>query len=180
MRWRKPAAFTPAAAPQPAHLCGRPLQLPSLPRSSLPSGSIMEPVAGRTPSPSMPPPNLAASARGPETGDPEMEETACREMVRRRAGRIIFCFVFVCAASGTQNINKRVVSSVSCSRGARLTQERAHLVLNCLKTLLGRTVVSLKLFQRLLRHMAAAAAIVPLGLLRMGPLQHWLHGRVPR
>ncbi len=43
----------------------------------------MEPVADRTPSPSRPLPNLAASAsaRGPETGDPEMEETARREMV---------------------------------------------------------------------------------------------------
>ncbi len=43
----------------------------------------MEPVAGRTPSPSRPPPNLAASAsaRGPETGDPQREETAHWEMV---------------------------------------------------------------------------------------------------
>ncbi len=38
----------------------------------------------------------------------------------------------------------------------------------------------LKLFQRLLGHMAAAAAVTPLGLLHMRPLQHWLHGRVPR
>ncbi len=29
-------------------------------------------------------------------------------------------------------------------------------------------------------HMAAAAAVTPLGLLHMRPLQHWLHGRVPR
>ncbi len=36
------------------------------------------------------------------------------------------------------------------------------------------------IFQRLLGHMAAAAAVVPLGLLHMRPLQHWLHGRVPR
>ncbi len=28
--------------------------------------------------------------------------------------------------------------------------------------------------------MAAAAAVTPLGLLHMRPLQHWLHGRVPR
>ncbi len=43
----------------------------------------MEQVADRTPSPSRPPPNLAVSAgaRGPETGDPEMDETAHREMV---------------------------------------------------------------------------------------------------
>ncbi len=42
------------------------------------------------------------------------------------------------------------------------------------------TAVSLKLFQRLLGHMAAAAAVTPLGLHHMKPLQHWLHGRVPR
>ncbi len=38
----------------------------------------------------------------------------------------------------------------------------------------------LKQFQRLLGHMAAAAAVTPLGLRHMRPLQHWLHGRVPR
>ncbi len=27
--------------------------------------------------------------------------------------------------------------------------------------------------------MAAAAAVTPLGLLHMRPLQHWLHGQVP-
>ncbi len=68
----------------------------------------------------------------------------------------------------------------SFSQTARLTQERAQSVLNCLKTLSGRTAVPLKLFQRLLGHMAAAAAIVPLGLLHIRLLQHWLHGRIPR
>ncbi len=63
---------------------------------------------------------------------------------------------------------------------AHLTQERAQSLLNCLNTLSDRMVVPLKLFQRLLGHMAGAAAIVPLGLLHMRPLQHWLHGRVPR
>ncbi|KAI2653814.1 ORF V: Enzymatic polyprotein [Labeo rohita] len=38
----------------------------------------------------------------------------------------------------------------------------------------------LKTFQRLLGHMAAAAAVTPLGLLHMRPLQRWLHDRVPR
>ncbi len=33
---------------------------------------------------------------------------------------------------------------------------------------------------RLLGHMASAAAVTPLGLLHMRPLQHWLHSRVPR
>ncbi len=39
---------------------------------------------------------------------------------------------------------------------------------------------TLKLFQRLLGHMAAAEAVTPLDLLLMRPLQHWLHGRVTR
>ncbi len=59
-------------------------------------------------------------------------------------------------------------------------QERAQSVLNCLNTFKNRTVAPLKQFQRLLGHMAAAAAVTPLGLLHMRPLQHWLHGRVPR
>ncbi len=63
---------------------------------------------------------------------------------------------------------------------ARLTEERAQSVLNCLNTFRGRTAVPLKLFQRLLGHMATAAAVTPLGLLHMRQLQHWLHGRVPR
>ncbi len=63
---------------------------------------------------------------------------------------------------------------------ARLTQERAQLLLKCFKTLSGRTAVPLKLFQRLMGHMAAAVATVPLGLLHMRLLQHWLHGRIPR
>ncbi len=39
----------------------------------------------------------------------------------------------------------------------------------------GRTVAPLKQFQRLLGHMASAAAVTPLRLLHMRPLQHWLH-----
>ncbi len=68
----------------------------------------------------------------------------------------------------------------SVSQTARLTQEHAHSVLNCLNTFKNRTAAPLKQFQRLLGHMAAAAAVTPLGLLHMRPLQHWLHGRVPR
>ncbi len=63
---------------------------------------------------------------------------------------------------------------------ARLTQEHAQSVLNCLNMFKSRTAVPLKQFQRLLGHMAAAATVTPLGLLHMRPLQHWLHGRVPR
>ncbi len=58
----------------------------------------------------------------------------------------------------------------SCSIGAELPQD-----------LSGKTAVPLKLFQKLLGHMASATAIVPLGLLHMSaPLQLWLHGQVPR
>ncbi len=108
MRRRKPAAAsTPAAAPQPARRCGRPLWPPPLPcrGSSLPPCGVVEPATDRTPSPSRPPPDQAASAnaRGPETGDPEMEGTACREMVTTplpppEEGRVenpLFRFVFV-------------------------------------------------------------------------------------
>ncbi len=63
---------------------------------------------------------------------------------------------------------------------ACLTEERAQAVLNCLSSFRGRNVVPLKQFQRLLGHMASAAAVTPVGLLHMRPLQHWLHSRVPR
>ncbi len=68
----------------------------------------------------------------------------------------------------------------SVNQTARLTQECAQSVLNCLNTFKNRTAAPLKQFQRLLGHMAAAAVVTPLGLLHMRPLQHWLHGRVPR
>ncbi len=92
---------------QPLSLLVAPLRPPPLPRcsSSLPPGSIVEPVTGRMPSPSRPPPNPAAnvSARGPEMGNPEMEGTAHREMVSAplpppeegRVENLLFHFVFV-------------------------------------------------------------------------------------
>ncbi len=49
-------------------------------------------------------------------------------------------------------------------------------VLNCLSSFRGRNVLPLKQFQRLLGHMASAAAVTLLGLLHMRPLQHWLQG----
>ncbi len=64
--------------------------------------------------------------------------------------------------------------------GVRLTEERAQAVLNCLSSFRGRNVVPLKQFQRLLGHMASAAAVTRLRLLHMRPLQHWLNSRVPR
>ncbi|XP_073766991.1 uncharacterized protein [Danio rerio] len=63
---------------------------------------------------------------------------------------------------------------------ARLSGERARLLLNRLRELDSKIVVPLKYFQRLLGHMASAAAVTPLGLLHMRPLQHWLQDRVPR
>ncbi len=63
---------------------------------------------------------------------------------------------------------------------ARLSIERAQSVLNCLESFQRKRAVPLKLFQRLLEHMASAAAVTPLRLLHMRPLQCWLHDRVPR
>ncbi len=59
----------------------------------------------------------------------------------------------------------------SVNQTARLTQEHAQSVLNCLKTLSGRMAVPLKLFQRLLGYMATAAVIVLLGLIHVRPHQ---------
>ncbi|XDV35998.1 hypothetical protein PO909_005852 [Leuciscus waleckii] len=66
----------------------------------------------------------------------------------------------------------------SVKQTARLTEERVQSVLNCLNTFKGRTMDPVKFFRRLLGHMAAA--LTPLGLLHMRPLQLFLHGRVPR
>ncbi len=82
--------------------------------------------------------------------------------------------------SPVQRISFLGVELDSVSMTARLTEERAQAVLNCLSSFRGRNVVPLKQFQRLLGHMASAAAVTPLGLLHMRPLQHWLHSQVPR
>ncbi len=82
--------------------------------------------------------------------------------------------------SPVQRISFLGVELDSVSMTARLTEERAQAVLNCLSSFKGRNVVPLKQFQRLLGHRASAAAVTPLGLLHMRPLQHWLHSRVPR
>ncbi len=70
----------------------------------------------------------SASARGPETGDPESEETAHWEMVtaplppRRRAGWRIFCSCSTIGpeASGTQNFTKSSFLSLWVPRGGEL------------------------------------------------------------
>ncbi|KAI2643946.1 ORF V: Enzymatic polyprotein [Labeo rohita] len=58
--------------------------------------------------------------------------------------------------------------------------ERAQSVLRCVATLRCGSAVPLKQVQRLLGHMASSAAVTPLGLMHMRPLQHWLRTRVPR
>ncbi len=82
--------------------------------------------------------------------------------------------------SPVQRISFLGVELNSVSMTAHLTEERVQAVLNCLSSFRGRNVVPLKQFQRLLGHMASAAAVTPLRLLHMRPLQHWLHSRVPR
>ncbi len=82
--------------------------------------------------------------------------------------------------SPVQRISFLGVELDSVSMTAHLMEERAQAVLNCLSSFKGRNVVPLKQFQRLLGHRASAAAVTPLGLLHMRPLQHWLHSRVPR
>ncbi len=62
---------------------------------------------------------------------------------------------------------------------ARLSVERAQSMLNCLESFQHKRAVPPKHFQRLLGHMASAAAVMPLGLIHMRPLQRWLHDRVP-
>ncbi len=82
--------------------------------------------------------------------------------------------------SPAQRISFLGVELDSVSMTARPTEECAQSVLNCLSSFRGRTVVPLKQFQRLLGHMASAAAVTPLGFRHMRPLQHWLHSQVPR
>ncbi len=85
MRRRKPAASTPAAALSLLVAVGAPcgrLCSHTAAAAFHQAASWSRSQAGRPGRPG-PPPNLAASAsaRGPETGDPEREETAHWEMV---------------------------------------------------------------------------------------------------
>ncbi|KAL0169213.1 hypothetical protein M9458_033809, partial [Cirrhinus mrigala] len=82
--------------------------------------------------------------------------------------------------SPTQRISFLGVELDSVSMSARLSPERAQSVLRCVATLRCGSAVPLKQVQRLLGHMASSAAVTPLGLMHMRPLQHWLHTRVPR
>ncbi len=78
-----------------------------------------------------------------------------------------------------QRISFLSVELDSVSMTARLTDECTKAVLNCLSSFRGRNVIPQKWFQRLQGHMASVAAVMPLGLLHMRPLQHWLHSRSP-
>ncbi len=82
--------------------------------------------------------------------------------------------------SPVQRISFLGVELDSVNMTACLTDEHAQAGLNCLSCFRGRNVVPRKQFQRLLGHMASAAAVTPLGSLHMRPLQHWLHSRLPR
>ncbi|KAI2648645.1 ORF V: Enzymatic polyprotein [Labeo rohita] len=86
--------------------------------------------------------------------------------------------------SPVQSISFLGMEFDSVNMTARLTNERVQSMLNCLKLFRHKTAVPLKYFQRLLGHMAAtaaaAAAVTPLGLLHMRPLQRWLHNQIPR
>ncbi len=79
--------------------------------------------------------------------------------------------------SPVQRISFLGMELESVNLTARLSVERAQSMLNCLESFQRKRAVPLKHFQRLLGHMAA---VTPLGLLHMRPLQHWLHDRVPR
>ncbi|KAL0166051.1 hypothetical protein M9458_037895, partial [Cirrhinus mrigala] len=79
-----------------------------------------------------------------------------------------------------QRISFLGVELDSVSMSACLSPERAQSVLRCVATLRCGSAVPLKQVQRLLGHMASSAAVTPLGLMHMRPLQHWLHTRVPR
>ncbi len=78
--------------------------------------------------------------------------------------------------SPVQRISFLGVELDTVSMTARLTEERAQAVLNCLSSFRGRNVVPLKQFQRLLGHMASAAAVTPLTPLPQpldGPCLSW-------
>ncbi|KAI2668058.1 ORF V: Enzymatic polyprotein [Labeo rohita] len=82
--------------------------------------------------------------------------------------------------SPAQRISFLGVELDSVGMSARLSPERAQSVLRCVATLRCGSAVPLKQVQRLLGHMASSAAVTPLGLMHMRPLQHWLRTRVPR
>ncbi len=151
---------------------------------SSPSGSPCPPVSSRR-SRRVPLPHYGKWASGSSTVSSmaRTREQLCdhRDLVLRHLSQLGLRVNWEKSKlSPAQRISFLGVELDSVSMSARLTEERAQSVLNCLSSFGGRTVVPLKQFQRLLGHMASAAAVTPLGLLHMRPLQHWLHSRVPR
>ncbi len=151
---------------------------------SSPSGSPCPPVSSRR-SRRVPLPRYGKWASGSSTVSSmaRTREQLCdhRDLVLRHLSQLGLRVNWEKSKlSPAQRISFRGVELDSVSMTARLTEERAQSVLNCLSSFGGRTVVPLKQFQRLLGHMASVAAVTPLGLLHMRPLQHWLHSRVPR
>ncbi len=151
---------------------------------SSPSGSPCPPVSSRR-SRRVPLPRYGKWASGSSTVSSmaRTREQLCdhRDLVLRHLSQLGLRVNWEKSKlSPAQRISFLGVELHSVSMTARLTEERAQSVLNCLSSFGGRTVVPLKQFQRLLGHMASVAAVTPLGLLHMRPLQHWLHSRVPR
>ncbi len=151
---------------------------------SSPSGSPCPPVSSRI-SRRVPLPRYGKWASGSSTVSSmaRTREQLCdhRDLVLRHLSQLGLRVNWEKSKlSPAQRISFLGVELDSVSMTARLTEERAQSVLNCLSSFGGRTVVPLKQFQRLLGHMASVAAVTPLGLLHMRPLQHWLHSRVPR
>ncbi len=81
-----------------------------------------------------------------------------------------------------------VAQTASCLSGnnfglrqmwAWITLERSLTIQRLAASLKPGTTRPLKVFQRLLGLMAAAASVIPLGLLHMWPLQFWLKARIP-
>ncbi len=151
---------------------------------SSPSGSPCPPVSSRR-SRRVPLPRYGKWASGSSTVSSmaRTREQLCdhRDLVLRHLSQLGLRVNWEKSKlSPAQRISFLGVELDLVSMSARLTEERAQSVLNCLSSFGGRTVVPLKQFQRLLGHMASAAAVTPLGLLHMRSLQHWLHSRVPR
>ncbi len=151
---------------------------------SSPSGSPCPPVSSRR-SRRVPLPRYGKWASGSSTVSSmaRTREQLCdhRDLVLRHLSQLGLRVNWEKSKlSPAQRISFLGVELDSVSMTARLTEERAQSVLNCLSSFGGRTVVPLKQFQRLLGHMASVAAVTPLRLLLMRPLQHWLHSRVPR
>ena len=80
----------------------------------------------------------------------------------------------------SQSITFLGIDLDSAAMTARLSAQRARCVRHLAASIRVGKVFPLKTFQRLLGHMASAAAVLQLGLLRMRPLQCWLRSEVPR